>query len=36
VLGITMGIGILVLFGLFERKRDEFTKLANKLRQWDG
>jgi hypothetical protein len=33
--GIGVGIAILVLFGIFEKKREEITKLIARLRQWD-
>lgn len=36
VLGISLGIGILVLFGLFEKKREEIKALTDRLRSWDG
>lgn len=35
-LGITLGIGILVLFGLFEKKRNEMQQLTDKLRTWEA
>lgn len=35
-LGIGLGLGILTLFGLFEKKRDEFKALAERLRNWEG
>jgi hypothetical protein len=33
--GITLGIAILALFGLFEKKRPEMLAFANRLKQWD-
>jgi hypothetical protein len=33
--GIGLGIGILVLFGLFEKKRPEITAWVRQLQQWD-
>jgi hypothetical protein len=33
--GIGLGIGILVLFGLFEKKRPEITAWARQLQQWE-
>ncbi|MFN7875975.1 MAG: hypothetical protein ACK5PB_11695 [Pirellula sp.] len=35
VLGISLGIGIMVLFAMFERKRDQLTKLSERLRSWE-
>ncbi len=35
-LGISLGIGILVLFGLFEKKREQFNKVAERLKAWNG
>ena len=32
--GVLMGIGILVLFGVFERHRDRLRELAERLQQW--
>ncbi len=34
--GICLGIGILVLFGLFEKKRSDLTGWTEKLSQWDA
>ena len=36
VLGITLGIGILVLFGLFEKRRNEMQRFTEKLRAWEA
>lgn len=36
VLGISLGIGIMVLFGMFERKRDQLMKLSERLKSWQG
>ncbi len=33
--GITLGMGILALFGVFEKKRNEVVALVDNLRQWD-
>ncbi|MCA9177109.1 MAG: hypothetical protein KDB14_21620 [Planctomycetales bacterium] len=35
VFGLTMGIGILVMFGLFEKRRDEVRQVVSQLRSWD-
>ncbi|MCU0710985.1 MAG: hypothetical protein MUC43_02920 [Pirellula sp.] len=35
VLGISLGIGIMVLFALFERKRDQLIKLSERLKGWE-
>lgn len=35
VLGISLGIGIMVLFAMFERKRDQLTKLSERLKSWE-
>jgi hypothetical protein len=35
VFGIAMGVGILVLFGVFEKKRPELMLLITRLRQWE-
>jgi hypothetical protein len=35
VFGITMGVAILFLFGLFEKKRTEVVLLISRLRQWE-
>jgi hypothetical protein len=34
--GICLGTGILVMFGIFEKKRPELTAWTQKLNQWDG
>jgi FtsH-binding integral membrane protein len=36
VLGISLGIGIMVLFGMFERKRHQLMKLSERLKSWEG
>jgi hypothetical protein len=33
--GIAMGIGILVMFGLFEKRKNDLKSIANQLKQWD-
>jgi hypothetical protein len=33
--GIGMGLAILVLFGIFEKKRAEMLDLVARLRQWE-
>jgi hypothetical protein len=33
--GICVGLAMLVLFGLFEKKRPEITALVERLRQWE-
>ena len=33
--GIGLGIAILALFGLFEKKRNEMQSIANELRKWE-
>lgn len=33
--GICMGIAILVLFGLFEKRRNDFRRVATHLQSWD-
>ena len=33
--GIGLGIAILVLFALFEKKRDEMLELVQRVRQWE-
>jgi len=33
--GISLGIGILILFGFFEKKRPEITKWIEELQQWE-
>ena len=35
VFGICVGLGMLVLFGLFEKKRTEITAIIERLRQWE-
>ncbi|HTN74347.1 MAG TPA: hypothetical protein VL096_03840, partial [Pirellulaceae bacterium] len=35
VFGICVGLAMLVLFGLFEKKRTEITLLIERLRQWE-
>jgi hypothetical protein len=35
VLGISLGIGIMVLFAMFERKRDQLTRLSERLKGWE-
>ena len=35
VLGISLGIGILVLLGIFQKKRDEVLQLIGRLKQWE-
>lgn len=35
VLGISLGIGIMVLFAMFERKRDQLIKLSERLKSWE-
>ncbi len=34
VLGISLGTGILVLYGVFEKKREQFRELSDQLRRW--
>ena len=36
VFGICMGIAIVTLFGLFEKKRDEMTAWITRIRNWEG
>jgi hypothetical protein len=36
VSGIVTGVLIMILFGLFEKKRDEILRLAEQIRQWDA
>ena len=33
--GVGMGIAILVLFGVFEKKREEMLRLIARLREWE-
>ena len=33
--GIALGLAILVLFGLFEKKRGEMEQIVSGLRQWE-
>lgn len=33
--GILTGIAILALFGIFEKRRNDLHRLANRLQQWD-
>ncbi len=33
--GIGFGLLILVMFGIFEKKRDELTQLVERMRQWE-
>ena len=33
--GITLGIGILVMFGMFEKKKNEMNAIAGRLKEWD-
>ena len=33
--GITLGIGILVMFGLFEKKKKEMNAIAGRLKEWE-
>jgi hypothetical protein len=35
VFGIALGVGLLVLFGVFEKKRDEVSLLIARLKQWE-
>jgi hypothetical protein len=35
VFGIALGVSVLVLLGMFEKKRTEVTLLIDRLRQWD-
>jgi hypothetical protein len=35
VFGILLGVSILVLFGVFEKKRDEMLSLIGRLRKWE-
>jgi hypothetical protein len=34
--GITLGIAILVVFGLFEKRKNDLKAIAGRLKQWDG
>ena len=34
--GILTGAGILVVFGLFEKRRNDLVRLGNQMREWDG
>ncbi len=34
--GISLGVGILVLFGWFEKRREELHQIANKLKEWEA
>ncbi len=36
VAGIVVGVAIIALFGLFEKKRDEALALVENLRKWKG
>ncbi len=36
VAGIASGVAIIVLFGLFEKKRDEALRLVEELKQWES
>ena len=36
VFGICLGLAIVVLFGLFEKKRDEMTAWITRIRDWEG
>jgi hypothetical protein len=36
VFGITLGLAILVVFGVFEKHRREVQSLIERLRQWDA
>jgi hypothetical protein len=33
--GISLGIAILTMFGIFEKKRNEVLEVVDRLRQWD-
>jgi hypothetical protein len=33
--GITLGIAILVMFGLFEKKKNEMKEIAGRLKEWE-
>ena len=33
--GITLGIGILVMFGLFEKKKNEMKAIAGRMKEWE-
>ncbi len=33
--GIAVGIGVLIFFGVFEKRRDDVRRLASQLREWD-
>jgi len=35
VFGIALGLGILALFGVFEKKRNEVLKMAERMRGWE-
>ena len=34
--GILMGAAILVMFGLFEKRRNDLIQIGNQMREWDG
>ena len=36
VSGIVTGVLIIVLFGLFEKKRDDILRLAERVKQWEA
>ena len=36
VFGICLGLAIVALFGLFEKKRDEMTAWITRIRNWEG
>lgn len=33
--GITLGIAILVMFGLFEKRKNEMKSIAGRLKEWE-
>jgi hypothetical protein len=33
--GIVLGVGLLILFGIFEKRRNEVIRLVEELKQWD-
>jgi len=36
VSGIVAGVLIIVLFGIFEKRRDDVLRVVDNLRHWDG
>jgi hypothetical protein len=36
VSGIVTGVLIMIMFGLFEKKRDEVLRIAERIKQWEA